>query len=405
MRTPLVVMVVLGVALYGLWALTDDGGSGGSAEAGRRAPVPVIAKRVERLRGLRYTSIPEPVAVSPKQAEQEGLADFDRSYPPARRHADEEMLKLLRLVGPDVSLREASATTFSQGVAGYYDPRTKRLRTVSGAATGTRVLNEMVLAHELTHALEDQRFGIEEPSGGDDDAGIARLALIEGSATTLMYRYVQRYFTPEQTLGGILGSAFQDTGSLPPFLQTQLLFPYEAGEKFVESLLERGGGRWTLVDLADRVRPPASTEQIMHPDAYIDVDAPVPVRLRAGPVLGPGWKRATAGTWGELQTREMLAEAGGGGSADAAAGWGGDRYELWTRGRCTAPCRAQDALVMRWRWDTPRDEAEFAAKLRQWVADGLGAVPGGVSVRDEGGAVTLVLAPSAALARRVASGA
>jgi hypothetical protein len=404
MRTPLVVMVVIGVALYGVWLLTDGGDAPAKAE--RRAPVPVIAKRVEALRGLRYTSIPKPLAVSPKQAEREGLADFDRSYPPPRRHADEEVLKLLKLVAPSVSLRDVSATTYSQGVAGYYDPRTKRLRTVSGAATGTRVLNEMVLAHELTHALEDQRFGIDEPSGGDDDAGIARLALIEGSATTLMYRYVQKYFTPEQTLGGILGSAFQDTGSLPPFLQTQLIFPYEAGEQFVESLLERAGGRWTLVDLADRVRPPASTEQIMHPDAYIDVDAPQRVRLRVGEALGEEWKRSAGGTWGELQTRELLADAGGGGSSDAAAGWGGDRYELWTRGACSAaPCRSGDVLVMRWRWDTPQDEVAFAAKLRQWVKDGLGSVPGGVSVQDRRGAVTLVLAPSAALARRVASGA
>ena len=62
-------------------------------------------------------------------------------------------------------LRDISAETFSQGVAGYYDPRTKRLRIVKGAATGSRVLAEMVLAHELTHALEDQRFGLELEGG------------------------------------------------------------------------------------------------------------------------------------------------------------------------------------------------------------------------------------------------
>ena len=88
-----------------------------------------------------------------------------------------------------------------------------------------------------------------------------------------------------------------------------------AGQRFVESLRSApaGAGRWSTS--ADRPRPPASTEQVLHPDAYIDADAPMPVRLRAGSVLGDGWKRAVAGTWGELQTREMLAEAGGGGSA------------------------------------------------------------------------------------------
>src|SRR4051794_2559950 len=113
MRTPLVVMVVLGVALLGLWAVTDDGGSA-TAKADRPAPVRVIAKRVEALRGLRYATIPKAVAVTPRQAEKEGLADLDRSYPPARRHADEEVLKLLGLVEPSLSLRDVSATTFSQ---------------------------------------------------------------------------------------------------------------------------------------------------------------------------------------------------------------------------------------------------------------------------------------------------
>ena len=115
--------------------------------------------------------------------------------------------------------------------------------------------------------------------------------------------------------------------------------------------------------------------------------------------------RLPAGTLGELQTREMLAGAGGGGAA-AAAGWGGDRYELWTDGTCErAAVPGRDVLVMRWRWDTPRDEREFAVKLRQWVKDGLGSAGGGVVVEQRGGAVTLVLAPDDATARRVASGA
>jgi hypothetical protein len=210
----------------------------------------------------------------------------------------------------------------------------------------------------------------------------------------------------------VLGSAFADTGSLPPFLQAQLTFPYVGGQAFVEDLLERAGGRWTLVDLAQRTRPPASTEQVMHPDAYIGGDAPRRVRLRLRGVVGRGYERVAAGTSGELQTRELLAEAGGGGSADAAEGWGGDRYELWQpRGLadCAAPCRTADVLVVRWVWDTPRDEREFAAKLRQWVADGLGAerageewtVDGGaVAVGRRGGAVTLAMAPDRAQARR-----
>ena len=415
-RAPLTIMAVLAALLMGVWWLTD-----GRAESPpvpeKVVPVDVIAKRVEALRGLRFESLPRPVEVTPEQARREGLEDLDRSYPEARRRADEQVLKLLGLIDASVDLRDVSASVFSEGVAGYYDPRTKRMRTVRGAATGTKVLAEMVLAHELTHALEDQRYGLGlADQGGSDDAALARLALVEGSASDLMYAYARRHFTAEETLGGVLGSAFAPTGSLPAFLQAQLVFPYTGGAEFVGALRERAGGRWTLVDLADRSRPPASTEQVMHPEKWVRVEPPVRVRVRAGEALGDGWERAAGGVLGEFQTRELLAGAGGGGSSTAAAGWGGDRYELWRRGgsaSCASSCRRDAALIVRWRWDTPADAREFAAKLRQWVPDGLGAtaqdgggfgIDGGrVAVAARDGAVTLAMAPSGPLARRLAA--
>jgi len=415
-RAPLTIMAVLAALLMGVWWLTD--GRAESPPAPEEvAPVDVIAKRVEALRGLRFESLPRPVEVTPEQARREGLEDLDRSYPEARRRADEQVLKLLGLIDASVDLRDVSASVFSEGVAGYYDPRTKRMRTVRGAATGTKVLAEMVLAHELTHALEDQRYGLGlEDQGGSDDAALARLALVEGSASDLMYAYARRHFTAEETLGGVLGSAFAPTGSLPAFLQAQLVFPYTGGAAFVGALRERAGGRWTLVDLAERTRPPASTEQVMHPEKWVRVEPPVPVRVRAGEALGDGWERAAGGVLGEFQTRELLARAGGGGSAVAAAGWGGDRYELWRSGAgegCKAPCRPGSALIMRWVWDTPGDVDEFAAKLRQWVTDGLRASPrsggtygidgGHVAVAVRDGAVTLAMAPAGPQARRLAA--
>jgi hypothetical protein len=232
------------------------------------------------------------------------------------------------------------------------------------------------------HALEDQAFGLEsEPMS--DDRSLARAALHEGTATSAMYAYVDEHFDVEEALAGLLGSAFEDSGSLPPFLQAQLLFAYLGGERFVSSLLERAGGRWDLVDTAYEVRPPSSTEQILHPQAYIDADEPKPVRIRAGAVLGDAWRRVHAGTWGELQTRELL-----GGAGEAASGWGGDRYELWRSGDA-------GALIMRWRWDTPRDVGQFEERLRG-VMEGRGVVA------RRGGSVTLVVADDRALAERLA---
>ena len=399
-RTPYVVIGVLIVALLGLSAATGGGDSSGAAAAKPIAPVPVIAHRVEALRHLRYRTIPQARAATPAEARRDGLADFDRSYPVVRRRADEQMLAMLGLVPPGTSLRDIAASLYAEGVAGYYDPHTKKLRTVSGPATGTRVLAETVLAHELNHALEDQRFGLLDDADrldADSDASLAHLALVEGTATTLMQQYMRRWFTAEEALAGTLAGAFADTGQMPSFLQAQTVFPYTGGMQFVQDLLDRAGGRWALVDTAERFRPPASTEQVLHPDRYIAADEPVRVRIAAGRVLEPGFTRAAAGTWGELQTREMLAASGGGGEEDAAAGWGGDRWELWR-----SPSGAA-VLVMRWRWDTAADVGEFAARLRLWVRDATRPSGDAAVVAVRGGAVTLALAPGPALARRAAA--
>ena len=187
-----------------------------------------------------------------------------------------------------------------------------------------------------------------------------------------------RYFSAEEAFAGVLGSAFATGPDLPPFLQAQLLFPYTGGMTFVQELRRRAGGRWTLVDLADRTRPPDSTEQVLHPDKYLRVEEPLPVALNVHP--GPGWRRAAAGVWGEWATGELV-------GSQAAAGWGGDRYELWERG-------GQRRLVMRWRWDTRRDAREFARAARERLR--------ATEVTASGDTVTLVWAPSGALAARAA---
>jgi hypothetical protein len=398
-----VLVLLIGVSVATGW--DEDAGGSGSAST-RIAPIGTIEARVERLRGLSFKTRPVPQTVTPAQARREGLADLDRSYPTSRRLADEEVLKLLGLIDPQVDLRAASASVFGEQVAGYYDPRSRRLRVVSGASTSGRVLNEIVLAHELTHALEDQRLGLDqERLSTNDDRALAYLSLVEGSATDVMYAYGGRYFSGEELLGGVLGSAFQGTGGLPPYVTAQLVFPYQRGLEFVKRLVQAGGGKWTLVDAAHRSHPPVSTEQIMHPDYYLRFEQPKRVELDSGRVLGDAWQRRVSGVIGEWETGELLAE-GGGGAADAAAGWGGDRYELWQRSGgegCGPPCPERDALVIRWRWDTPKDRREFEAALRRWISQGTRPRGGTAAVARSDDSVTLALAPDADLAARLAA--
>src|SRR5262245_45407323 len=268
------VWAAIATILAGLLVLLVLEGEPASERAAEPAPpVSTIAARVEALRGLKFESRPVPQTVSPAQARREGLEDLDRSYPESRRKADEEVLKLLGLIEPDVDLRSISASVFGEGVAGYYDPRSKRLRIVSGVTPDA--LSEMVLAHELTHALEDQRFGLGLDGGATDDAALARLALVEGTATLVMQEYLLRHIGAEQALSGLLGSALSSGPQLPPFLQNQLIFPYLDGMRFAQEL--RKDGSWTLLDLAEKSRVPDSTEQILHPEKWVEVETPLPV--------------------------------------------------------------------------------------------------------------------------------
>ncbi len=384
MRTAFTAIVIVLAALVGLMFL--EGGD--SAPPPAQADVATIASRVEAIRGLTFLEQPVPVRISGAQAREEGLAVLDRSYPEERRRADEEVLKLLGLIEPDVDMRTLSGSVFGEGVAGYYDPRSKRLRIVEDATPGP--LADIVLAHELNHALEDQRFGLALDEDATDDAALARSALVEGTAMLVMQQYVIQHVGADEAMGALLGSGMSDGPPLPKFIQDQLIFPYLSGLQFAAALRQQGGGDWARLDEAAQSRVPESTEQILHPEKWVAGEEPERVRLDVS--LGSGWRRAHAGTWGEWQTAQL---AGG-----DAAGWGGDRYELWQRGECASPpCRSEDVLVMRWAWDTPDAARTFEERLREAPV----ASADGAAVDARGGTVTLVLAPTAAVARSIAS--
>jgi hypothetical protein len=380
--------------------------------------VGVIERRVEALRGLEFRRPVRTEVVSPAQARRAGLADLDRTYPPGRRRADEEVLKLLGLVPAGTDLRAASGAVYAEQVAGYYDTRRKRLALVR-APGRRRALDDMILAHELTHALEDQVFGLPEPAPGSDDRGIAVSSLAEGTATRVMVLYAQRHLSAAALTGALDGLAPTGQAKLPRYLQDGLEFPYLGGLAFVQALQARDGGGWRLVDHAERERPPLSSEQILHPERYLRADRPRRVALGVGRTLRRGWTRRAAGTFGEWDTRELLGRAlDRPGAEAAAAGWGGSRFELWRRGAlprrgCPPPCRRDDTLVLGWRWDTRRGARQFGSALAAWLAlalDGRPVGPGawrvgaGVArLAERDRAVGLVLAPerrsAAALAR------
>jgi hypothetical protein len=404
-HTPELVLLVLAALLALGGALLGGDGGDGRAAAGERIPAARIARierRVEALRGLRFRR-PVPVRViSAAEARRYGLAEERRTARPARERAQEELLKLVGLLAPDVDLRDVDAAIYGEQVAGFYDSRRERLMLVRGAG-----VDDVTLAHELTHALEDQHFDLDRLAGRraeglSDDAASAYTALLEGTATALMTEYMVRYPADSPGLGDALAALGGSLGGtpLPPYVMRTLLFPYLRGAQFVAAL-RHGSSSWALVDNALRVRPPASTAEVLEPERWLRLTRPATVRIPSGDVLGADWRRAGGSTYGQLETQQLLLASSGTARAERiAGGWEGGRWALWRRGGwegCAAPCRARDALLLAWRVADAGAARALAGGLRRWLAE----LPAGSStaLRVAGSGVRLALAPSAALAR------
>jgi hypothetical protein len=360
-----------------------------------------VARDVERVRELEFERLPPVRLVTPEQSTRESFRELDHYVPLRRQRTEERLLVMLGLLPPGTRLRELIGKALADQVAGYYIPRTGTMSLVRGVGL-SGLLAEVTLAHELTHALDDQHFGLEvEANLFLRDRAVAQTALHEGSATVAMVDYVGlTQGLGEELPAGLRarvleeleGAALPESSGLPRYVRESLVFPYVAGAGFVDHIQRREG--WTAVDRAFGEDAPLSTEQVMHPEKYEAGERPVRVRLRGVRAALPSGARVMArGDLGEFDTEQFLRDANERRrSEEAAAGWGGSAFELW---RLPG---GGDVLVMAWAWDTPRDASEFAAAVRLSLDRLRGA--GAVNGSSEG--VVVVLAPEASLARRVA---
>jgi hypothetical protein len=376
-----------------------------------------IKRRVERIRGLRFRRPLKVSFLSPERAQRIFRSRMRSEYSDARRRVDEEVLKLLGLIEPSVDLQGVLAAVADEEVLGFYDDRTKQL-VVIRKPTDSEGLLEIVLAHELVHALEDQHFDFRGEAGFTDDESSAASALIEGTATALMTDYATRYLKPADLLG-VLESVSGTETKLPKFIERSLLFPYIEGEKFVTTFRE--GGNWRAIDKVYELRQPSSTEQILHPEKYAIDERPSKVRVDdVSRRLGDGWARLDTTGVGEFDLRLLFRQVGRLKGAASAAGWGGGRLELWRRRtsgapKCPAPCLKRDVGVMRLAWDSDADRQEGDAALQRVFERGLRgkrlAAKEGVGLwSSRGGAIgmlsngrtsTVVFAPTVKLAARL----
>ena len=319
---------------------------------------------------IRELSILHPVksgAQSRTEIEHMVVRNLEEQTTPAEMHGTEVLLKKLGLVPADFQYRPFIINLLTEQVAGYYDPKAQQFYLADWIELEGQ---KPVMAHELTHALQDQHFNLrrfEHWPKGDSDAEMAAHALIEGDATLAMTLYMAK--NPLVALAfmrslGSTGASSEEFKQAPRALRESLVFPYQEGAEWATQLYKRGG--WQMVSDAF-TRLPQSSEQILHPDKYFNHEPPVRITLpEIRTLLGPGWKRVdydVSGEWSYyLIVDEFLKSSAE--SRRAAAGWAGDRYELYEG---TTP--GEVFLAQMTAWDTANDAREFfdAYAKRTWL--------------------------------------
>jgi hypothetical protein len=255
---------------------------------------------------------------------------------PAERYAGARSAEAFGLLPKGFDFDTFMVNVLTEQVEGLYDPKAREFYIADWSPLEDQ---RMVMAHELTHALQDQYFDIEaweKAARPNDDAELARDALLEGSATAAMVDYLMLGtgkslkdvpdFDPSILLGDLGSSPMLQKA--PPFIKDSLTFPYLNGMAFSIAILKSTG--WSgLPDLF--AKPPVSTQQILHPALYRSGRIPKAVTLpRIEKQLGGNWSKLDENVMGEFGWKEVLKQFLDAGRAKAmTAAWGGDWYALY----------------------------------------------------------------------------
>ena len=363
-----------------------------------------LARVAESLRSLRFEH-EVPIRVQ----DRETITSF------VRDQIDAEELERARifyvaigLLDPDLAVDELIVRVLGEQIVGYYDPDQSLLvvredvaAELGGAPGRARELGEaeMVIVHELVHALQDQRLGLgqryEEERTIDGENAFA--ALVEGDATLAMIGHmVSQQGQPLSNLtrnAGLLRMMIrnapdaiqgQEIENAPPIIRLPLVSRYLDGLVFCATL--HGGAGWNGVDSAHR-HLPVSTEQVLHPERYLAGELPDEVTLPPLPSLEQaGLVPHEEDSLGEL---ELSIWFGLGSPTEdrlesPAEGWGGDRLRVYRDGS------GGTAVVWFTTWDDEGEATEAATAARA-VTAALTAGGGEAPYVEQQGRAVLVL--------------
>lgn len=326
---------------------------------------------------------------------------FDEDEGAKRMERSEIVLKKFGLLDRDFDLKPFLLSLLTEQIAGYYDNKTKTINLLDWVEPETQ---KPVMAHELTHALQDQHVdltkwgdqGLKDIAKNvqqdnahikNDEADTTREAVLEGQAMIVFVDYSMKDTgktladVPEELMGRMkdMLSGTESSPVLsraPLILQQSLLFPYANGLTFEQAILRRGGVQKAFAATLDN--PPVNTSQIMHPESYL-TGAPQPLIHLADihPLLEKEYTPYDVGVLGEFDVH-MLAELFAGPQmADGLAPmWAGGVY--YAALKKNAPATTNNlGLLYYSRWKNT-DSAESFEKL---YANQLGRKYSGLSRR------------------------
>jgi len=303
-------------------------------------------------------------------------------YTEQEMHDYSRTLATLGLVPEGADLLNIIVTLYGEQVEGFYDPDNRSLYTFKDFTFSSN-LDKMLLAHELTHALQDQNFDLQKfplKVKDNDDLALATSALIEGDATVLMTRWYVENSDPDRMLNDLTAIFGQNTEKLreaPAYMREMLLFPYTQGQQFASALFAAGGTE--ALDAAFR-NPPTCTKDILHPDRFLH-HRTTPERIELPRVESKDWRLIGNNVLGEFGTRFVLQQGMGAFEAQMLAeGWNGDRYNVYERGT-----NGPTALVWTTAWDDEQHAGDFAEAYKKVAEKRNGtSAPSNLQIRRDG---------------------
>jgi hypothetical protein len=290
---------------------------------------------------------------------------FEEDQSSKRLQEGEIVLKKFGLLDRDFSLKPFLLALLKEQIEAYYDSKTKTVYMLDWVDIEDQ---KPVLAHELTHALQDQHSGLEKWNDqtpdevslnsredtdhlARDEMDTAREAVVEGQATAVMMDYILKPMgkslikDPEvldlvkQQMNGSENSPI--LARAPLLLSESLLFPYREGLSFEQDIWMDQGQTAAFAGAMDR--PPTSSWEIINPLEYEKRHVPaVPLLPDIHPLVDKLYKPYDIGQIGQLDLH-ILAELYGGDNAarDLTPAWNGGIY--WAGQLLSAKTPAQRA--------------------------------------------------------------